>query len=176
MKIVFTGTESTFKSTLAKAIAEEFSLTYVPEFARTYLEEISPDTPIDPMPRQDYGKIEEGQLLSQKVNGYFALNGSGVFDTDGTVLFIWKEDKFDELDSRLLEIPEDVIYFLCHPNVDAGQDPLRVDAPRREELHKKYVALLSELPNRVIHLNESTLEGRMAKAQQVIKGLLNDTV
>lgn len=176
MKIVFTGTESTYKSTLAKAMAEEFSLTYVPEYARRYLEEFARGTPVDPMPRQDYDRIEEGQLLSQKSNDYFTLNGSGVFDTDGTVLYIWKKDKFGEIDIQLLEIPEDVIYFLCYPNVAAGQDPLRVDAQRREELHEKYVAVLSQLPNRVIHLNESTLEGRMVKAQQVIKGVLNDAV
>ena len=176
MKIVFTGTESTYKSTLAKALADEFSLNYVPEFARTYLEEIAPDTPVDPMPRQDFDRIEEGQLLSQKINSYFAVNGNGAFDTDGTVLYIWKKDKFGESDSELLEIPEDVIYFLCHPNVKAGQDPLRIDAQRREELHAKYLTVLSELPNRVIHLKENTLEKRMAKARKVIRGLLNDAV
>ena len=176
MKIVFTGTESTYKSTLAKAIADEFSLNYVPEYARTYLEEIAPSTPVDPMPRQDYDRIEEGQLLSQKTNGYFTRNAPGVFDTDGTVLYIWKKDKFGETDTQLLEIPEDIIYFLCYPNVEAGQDPLRVDAERREELHAQYQAVLSALPNRIIHLNENTLEGRMAKAQQVIRGLLNDAV
>ena len=176
MKIVFTGTESTYKSTLAKAIAEEFSLTYVPEYARTYLEEIAPGTPVDPMPRKDYDCIEEGQLLSQRNNGYYTHNGSGVFDTDGTVLHIWKEDKFGETDTLLLQIPEDIIYFLCHPNVEAGLDPLRVDAQRREELHAKYVAVLGELPNRIIHLNENTLESRMTKAMQVIRGLLNDAV
>ena len=83
------------------------------------------------MLRQDYDRIEEGQLLSQKTNGYFTRNASGVFDTDGTVR-IWKKDKFGETDIQLLEIPEDIIYFLCHPNVEAGQDPLRVDAQRRE--------------------------------------------
>lgn len=176
MKIVFTGTESTLKSTLAKAIAKEFSLIYVPEFARTYLEEIAPGTPVDPMPRQDYIRIEEGQLLSQKINGYFTKNTSGIFDTDGTVLYIWKQDKFGEIDAQLLDIPEDVIYFLCHPNVNAGKDPLRVDATRREELHAKYVAVLSALSNPVIQLNQDTLEGRMAKAQQVIRELLNNAV
>ena len=176
MKIVFTGTESTYKSTLAKASAEEFSMTYVAEFARTYLEEISSGTPVDPMPRAEYDRIEEGQLRNQKNNGYFTKNSSGIFDTDGTVLYIWKQDKFGKIDSQLLEIPEDVIYFLCHPNVEIGQDPLRVDAHRREELHEKYVALLSQLPNRVIHLNEKTLEDRMAKVKKVIAELLNDAV
>lgn len=176
MKIVFTGTESTFKSTLAKALADEFSLNYVPEFARTYLEEIAPDTPVDPMPRKDYDRIEEGQLLIQKNNDYFTLNGSGVFDTDGTVLYIWKQDKFGESDAHLLEIPEDIIYFLCHPNVKAGQDPLRIDARRRVELHETYLTVLGKLPNRVIHLNEDTLERRMAEARKVIRGLLNDAV
>ena len=176
MKIVFTGTESTYKSTLAKTVADEFSLTYVPEFARTYLEEIAPGTSVDPLPRQDYDRIEEGQLLRQKNNEYFTPNGSGVFDTDGTVLYIWKKDKFGESDAQLLEIPEDIIYFLCHPNVKAEQDPLRVDAQRREELHTKYLKVLGLLPNRVIHLKENTLESRRAKAKKVIRGLLNDTV
>lgn len=176
MKIVFTGAESTYKSTLAKAISAKFALNYVPEFARTYLEEFSPGTPVDPMPRSAYDQIEEGQLLLQNNNAYFTENGRGVFDTDGTVLHIWKQDKFGESDTQLLRIPEDVIYFLCYPNVKAGQDPLRVDVQRREELHQRYAALLSQLPNRVIHLNEETLEARIATAQKVIKELLNDAV
>lgn len=176
MKIVFTGTESTFKSTLAKAVAEEFSMSYIPEFARVYLEEIAPDTPVDPMPRSAYDRIEKGQLISQQNNHYFTQNGNVVFDTDGTVLHIWKQDKFGVTDPQLLDVPEDVIYFLCHPNVEACQDALRIDADRREELHLRYEALLRLLPNKVIHLNQESLEARLVHATKRTREILNHPV
>ena len=39
MRIVLYGPESTGKTTLAKALAEYYQTTWVPEFARTYLQE-----------------------------------------------------------------------------------------------------------------------------------------
>ena len=120
MHFVFTGTESTFKSTIAKKIAIHFNLLYIPEFARTYLEEISPNTQINPIVRKDYNLIEEGQLALLSSQGYFDSNQPKVFDTDGTVLHIWKTDKFDVIDHELLNIPSHIIYFLCYPNVEGG--------------------------------------------------------
>ena len=37
-KIIFTGPESTGKSTLAKKLSQLYNTVWVPEFARTYLE------------------------------------------------------------------------------------------------------------------------------------------
>ena len=65
MRIVVTGTESTYKSTLTKALAQQFSFVHTIEYAREYLEEIAPNTPVDPMPRADYDRIEQGQLQTQ---------------------------------------------------------------------------------------------------------------
>lgn len=176
MKIVFTGTESTYKSTLAKALAEEFAFIYVPEYARAYLENVAPNVPVDPMPRLHYDAIEKGQLQLQRTHGYFSKNTKAIFDTDATVLHIWKEDKFDERDLRLLDIPNDVVYFLCYPNVAAAVDPLRVDLERREELHQRYEKLLEQLPNKVIHLNQGSLEERLIFAKSVLEERLNDPV
>ena len=39
LRIVLYGPESTGKTTLAKALAEHYQTTWVPEFARTYLQE-----------------------------------------------------------------------------------------------------------------------------------------
>ncbi|MBA4737748.1 MAG: ATP-binding protein [Cryomorphaceae bacterium] len=176
MKIVVTGTESTYKSTLTQALAQQFSFVYTKEYAREYLEEIEPDTPVNPMPRADYDRIEQGQLQSQKSHGYFDNFGHRIFDTDGITLYIWKADKYGELDPKLLDIPEDVIYFLCYPNVPAGEDRLRIDAQRRTSLHGEYLNVLHRLPNKVIHLDQPTLEARLAYAQKSIEELLNDAV
>lgn len=176
MKIVFTGTESTFKSSLASALAEDFGVPYVPEYARTFLEDIAPETPIDPMPRAAYDTIEEGQLNLQCKHGYFSEGTSAIFDTDGTVLHLWKADKFDEVDDRLLAIPEDVIFCLCYPNVQAGADPLRVDEVRREELHERYKRLLSTLPNKVWHLDKPNFQDRYLQAKQYMQQYLDDTI
>ena len=176
MKIVVTGTESTYKSTLTRALAQQFSFVYTKEYAREYLEEIAPDTPTDPMPRADYDRIEQGQLQTQKSHGYLDNFGHRIFDTDGITLYIWKADKYGEIDPELLKVPEDVIYFLCYPNVPAGEDRLRIDSQRRTSLHREYLNVLNSLPNEVVHLDQPTLEGRLAYAKKTIKELLNDAV
>ena len=176
MHFVFTGTESTFKSTVATRIAMHFNLLYIPEFARTYLEEISPNTQIKPIARKDYNLIEEGQLALLSSQGYFDSNQPKVFDTDGTVLHIWKTDKFDVIDHELLNIPSHIIYFLCYPNVEGAYDPLRMDLDRRDVLHEQYVNVLKELPNTTIHLNQETLEERVIFATTQIERLLNDSI
>ena len=176
MHFVFTGTESTFKSTISKKIAEHFNLLCIPEYARTFLEAIAPNTQINPMTREDYNLIEEGQLALLTSQGYFNSDETKVFDTDGTVLHVWKTDKFDIVDNELLDIPNHIIYFLCYPNVNAAYDPLRVDSERRDYLHKRYVNVLNKLPNTTIHLNHETLEERVLFAKTEIKRLLNDSI
>ena len=176
MHFVFTGTESTFKSAISKKIAAHFNLIYIPEYARTYLEEIAPTTQINPIPREDYDRIEEGQLTLLTAHGYFNSNQPKVFDTDGTVLHIWKTDKFDVVDYELLDIPNHIIYFLCYPNVEAAHDPLRLDSERRGDLHKQYVNVLNELPNATIHLDQETLDERVLFAKTEIERLLNDSI
>ncbi len=176
MKIVVTGAESTYKSTLTKMLATKYSFVHTSEYAREYLEEIAPNTPVDPIPRADYDRIEQGQLQLQKSQGYFHTNGHRIFDTDGITLYIWKADKYGEIDTELLDIPEDVIYFLCYPNVPAGKDRLRIDSERRAKLHREYLDLLNSLPNNVLHLDQPTLEGRLACARKTIEELLNNAV
>ena len=110
--------------------------------------------------------IEEGQLALLTSQGYFNSDETKVFDTDGTVLHVWKTDKFDVVDNELLDIPNHIIYFLCYPNVNAAYDPLRTDSERRDYLHKRYVNVLNKLPNTTIHLNHETLEERVLSPRQ----------
>ena len=175
MHFVFTGTESTFKSTISKKIAAHFNLLCIPEYARTYLE-ASPNKQINPMTRADYNLIEEGQLALLTSQGYYNSDQTKVFDTDGTVLHVWKTDKFDVVDDELLNIPNHIIYFLCYPNVKGAYDPLRIDLERRDYLHKQYVNVLNELPNTTIHLYHETLEERLLFAKTEIERLLNDSI
>lgn len=175
MHFVFTGTESTFKSTISKKIAAHFNLLCIPEYARTYLE-ASPNTQINPMTRADYNLIEEGQLALLTSQGYYNSDQTKVFDTDSIVLHVWKTDKFDVVDDELLNIPNHIIYFLCYPNVKGAYDPLRIDLERRDYLHKQYVNVLNELPNTTIHLYHETLEERLLFAKTEIERLLNDSI
>ncbi len=176
MHIVFTGTESTFKTAIAKRIAAHFNLSYVPEYSRTYLEEIAPYTKITPLSKEDYDRIEEGQLALLYSQGYYDFQQPKIFDTDGMVLHIWKADKFDCVDDKLLEIPRHIVYFLCYPNVAPVEDPLRVDIERRDVLHEKYMDVLNQLPNTIIHLNQVTLENRVLFATTEIQRLLNHSI
>ena len=55
-KIILTGPESSGKTTLAKQLAERFQTTWVPEFARTYLDNLT-----RPYREDDLLRIAQGQ-------------------------------------------------------------------------------------------------------------------
>ena len=60
-QIIFTGPESSGKTTLAKLAAEHYSTHWLAEYARTYLAEIN-----YPYQVADLLKIAEGQVASQQ--------------------------------------------------------------------------------------------------------------
>ena len=121
-KIVIIGPESTGKSTLSKALAEQLNTVWVPEYARTYLEERGQEYHYE-----DLTAIAKGQLASEdewakQANKYL------ICDTDLYVLKVWSEHKYGKVDAFILESIAQRhydAYILCDIDMPWDEDPLR---------------------------------------------------
>jgi len=153
MRIAFTGTESSGKTTLSQWLANELSdSVFIPEFAREYLEE-----------RQLTRATEEDfQLIIRfQCERFIQSNERNyqIFDTDIFVLRIWNDEVF-KLKLPELEILPSYkmdIHFLCAPDVEWEADPLRSvpEETERTRLFENYKANLIEANSNFVVLHGS---------------------
>jgi len=170
MHLIFTGVESTFKSTLAKAVGEALAREVCGGFAREYLDGLDPKPSMHSFPKEHFEAIARGQLLTQKNSGYYET-GQQIFDTDGLTLAVWGSDKYGVEDSQWLAPGGPSFYLLCAPTNTYTEEEYRVDGHRREELHQKFVDLLKELGRPYLILREPVFEDRLYEALRIIKEL-----
>ncbi len=134
-KIVFTGPESTGKTTLCTAVASHFQITYVKETARDYLIQLDRKYNYDDLLQIAKLQIEEEDRIT-------ALNQKYLFcDTDLLTIKIWSYDKFKKCDEWILNELNNSsaeIYFLCVPEIPWQFDAQREDETRLNELLEIY--------------------------------------
>lgn len=124
-KVVVIGPESTGKSTLSAALANELSTVWVPEYARTYL-----DTLHRPYTEADLLSIANGQLASEDSLSATATN-TLICDTDLYVVKVWSEHKYGRCHSHILEAiaaRHYDLYLLTYIDIDWQQDHQREHA------------------------------------------------
>jgi nicotinamide riboside kinase len=161
-RFAVTGPESSGKTTLAIALAEQYAGIFIPEFARGYLEQKNGIYSIE-----DLDRIAEKQLaLWEEVSAEKIL----FCDTEMLVLKIWSEFKYGTFSRFILEAfrqQQFEHYFLCRPDIDWEEDPLRENPEDREELFERY---LSELKKQQIPFTivEGSLENRMNICADII--------
>ena len=138
MKIVFTGPESTGKTTLSSWLSNEAGIPLVSEMARIYLQPIGLDYTA-------HHVREIGLLQHFEENQYKKQHKQIICDTDLLTILIWLEVKFNIADDHLLDLwlssPVD-LYFLCMPDIPWVDDPLRespLDRDQLSGLYKKYL-------------------------------------
>lgn len=169
LKFAITGPESTGKSTLSKQLAEHFQTTWVPEFARNYLQQL---------PRQyredDLLKIAIGQKELEESQ---ALHAQQLLfcDTENIVLKIWSNVRYNHCHANILqciELQQYIHYFLCDIDIPWVEDPLREHPHMRQDLFNMYVDELSfyNFPFTVISGDEKT---RLKIAIDIVNGILN---
>ena len=156
MRIAFTGPESSGKTTLSKWLSTELSDSdYIPEFAREYLEERK----IVRACENDFIQIVKNQCSLFKKS---TSSNHQIFDTDLFVLRIWNDEVF-QLKLPELEIVPSFnmdIHFLCAPDVEWEEDPLR-NVPAQSErirLFESYKSNLLEANSNFVVLNGSVDE------------------
>jgi nicotinamide riboside kinase len=158
LRIAFTGPESSGKTTLARWTANFFSLPYIPEFAREYLEE-----------KPQYQEADLVFMAQKQVEWW--PQGALVADTEMHVFQIWSQEKFERLDAKIYtELNRQVFdhYFLCAPDIPWEEDPLRENPLDRERLFTIYEnELLAHLRNFTV------LRGDLQTRQEVIKVIIS---
>lgn len=148
-KIVFSGPESTGKTTLATRLAIHLREPMVAEYATYYLSLKETRYTLN-----DIINILKGQ---NRWELFFAgqANKFLICDTDPLVLYVWAKDKFgiipDEIVSELRNDNYDV-RFLCPPDTPWIPGPFREDRANRERLYKEYLAACEEFGLKKIEL------------------------
>lgn len=166
MRIAFTGPESSGKTTFSKWLSKELSNSdCILEFAREYLEErkiIS--TSVD-----DFTAIVRKQC---SLFNEAPTTEHQIFDTDIFVLRVWNEEVYQLKLTELEILPtyKMDIHFLCAPDIEWEEDPLRSapDLSERLRLFEKYKTELIHHQTRFV-----ILEGTRLQKESTILSSLN---
>ncbi|WP_187264155.1 AAA family ATPase [Pontibacter beigongshangensis] len=142
LKISVTGPESTGKSTISEKLAQHYQTVWVPEYARSYLSNLS-----RPYTLADIEAIARGQLrqeaeLAQKANTLLFA------DTDLLVLKIWSENAFGHCPAWILEKLEQQpynLYLLMGVDLPWEPDPQREHPHLRQYFYDLYKKELQRL-------------------------------
>ena len=157
--LVFTGPESSGKSTLAERYAYEYGLPLVREYARTYLEKIGTN-----YTEKDVEAIAAGQLRAEAL---VTPCSTIVCDTDLLTIFIWKQEKYGKTElewARILAGYTNRRYILCWPDMPWEYDVLRENKNDRHRLFDAYKKVLVEFG-----LSYWEVKGDVEKRMEVIK-------
>jgi nicotinamide riboside kinase len=134
MRIAILGPESSGKSTLAKALANELKIDFTEEYSRVYLNDIGRE-----YHQNDLLEIAKGQIkLWKKYDGE-----SFISDSEMIVLKVWYDMKYKQSHNFLVDAVNKQLfdlYLLCEPDLAWQPDPMR-ESPKlsdRKELFNLY--------------------------------------
>ncbi len=140
-KIAIVGPESTGKSTLSQALAQQFGAGWVPEYARQYLNELGREYHKD-----DLLSIAKGQLAMEDEA---CKKHDLVFcDTNLLVIKIWSDYKYGECDAWITQKIQERKYdlhLLTFIDLPWQDDAQREHPHAREELFRIYENELKKL-------------------------------
>jgi NadR type nicotinamide-nucleotide adenylyltransferase len=145
VRIGIIGPESTGKSSLARYLANRYKGTYVPEYARTYVERKgTTDVTFDELCEIAHRQIEE---IEQITNSQQPI---AFFDTELIVTKVWFDYSFGRvpqwLEEAIKRYPMDV-YLLTYPDLPWIPDKARSNGSDaiRKELFDRYEAEIQAL-------------------------------
>ncbi len=165
-KIVFTGPESSGKTTITKTTSKAYASAWLSEYARVYLNQLN-----RPYIAADLINIAEGQLLAQQAFEQNHADQSFLFfDTSLLVIKVWSIFKYGfynfKLDQLLRQNLPDV-YFLCDWHIPWEFDPLRETPNDRAALFAIYKRELTALNVPFFEL-VGTNEERLIRVKKVL--------
>ena len=153
MKVGIIGPESTGKSSLARYLARRYNGTYIPEYARDYVERKgSTEVTRDELCEIARYQIEELERLRSNSASGLTSNSEAVyfFDTELIVTKVWFDYAFGRvpewLNEAILHYPMDV-YLLTYPDLPWIPDPARSNGSDaiRLELFLRYESEIQAL-------------------------------
>ena len=164
LKVILTGAESSGKTTLATQLAAQFDCPLVPEYARTYLNQLK-----RPYEYADLAAIAEGQVkLEQKS---VMRTNLLICDTDLLTIYIWSMYKYKRCEQWIVErlqVTDQRLYLLCDPRIPWESDPLREHPEERAAIDEYYEKALMQFGKSYVKMTGSEAE-RLAKATQFIR-------
>jgi nicotinamide riboside kinase len=162
--IVFTGPESSGKSTMAEDLSREMYLPCVPECARLYMRD-----------KRDYVQ-EDLYRIAIMQEAYEAQISSALVlcDTDLLTLYIWMVEVYGLCDLNWLSTLSlaNKHYLLCTPDVPWEYDPLRENPHDRDRLYDVYKDTLDMLKLRYTVISGNDLHERKDLCKSVIRTYL----
>lgn len=167
-KVTIVGPECTGKTDLSQYLAAHFNTTWVPEYARAYLDKLN-----HAYEKTDLTKIAHGQLRMED-EWMQDANGVLICDTNLIVIKVWSEEKYGNCDPEILKMMQGRHYdLLLLTNIDVPweNDPQREHRDRREYFWNLYCqeAAGSGIPTVEI---SGPKEERQKKAVQGIEKIL----
>jgi NadR type nicotinamide-nucleotide adenylyltransferase len=176
IRIVFTGSESTGKSTLAAAVATHYGVEVVPEFVRAFAEQRG-----GVIEFSDHGPIARGQMaledeyVARAMRMAAALPALVIQDTDLLSTVVYCRHYFGSCpewieDAARARRPD--LYLLCGTDVPWVADGVRDRGHMREEMQELFVAAVaaSQAANASI---SGAADVRLARAIDIIDQLMN---
>ena len=164
-KIVFTGPESSGKSTLARLIAHEFDCPLVPELANAYLSVLPGSYTTDHVVELARHQIAVESSLGG-LAGEFLVCDTSIFVPRMWLMYrfgltdLWIEEEFRRGGDRL--------YFLCAPEIPWQKDVFRENPADRWSLFHMYHKHLAE--NQCSYkVLRGSLEARVATVKEVMQ-------
>ena len=166
-KVVLTGSESSGKTTLARALATHYGAPYADEFVREFA---ARKGAID---FSDHGPIARGQMASE--DAAIARAGPVVFlDTDLVSTVVYCEHYFGRSPEWIVDEARrraGDLYLLLKPDVPWAADGIRDRGDRRDEMHALFQSMLEALG---LHYEEigGDADARLARAVSAVDALL----
>jgi len=146
--LVFTGPESSGKTTSAERIAMEYQLPLVKEYAREYLTKHGREYTLE-----DIRNIAKKQVELERQA--YQENPLIICDTDIVILEIWALEKYRTSLGIKDELADKKHYLLCYPDIPWEPDSLRENPEDRMRLFERYTHYLRDLNVTVTVLTES---------------------
>lgn len=166
------GPESTGKSTLSEALAAVLQTVWVPEYARSYLDNLNRDYEENDLLTIAKGQIKTEDELLEKAQELL------ICDTDLNVLKVWAEHKYKRCDKWILEQiaqRQYDLYLLTYIDIPWQEDPLREhpEETMRQYFYDQYqdIVINSGLPFAII---KGSHEERLSTALKSIKSLIQN--
>lgn len=168
VRVVLTGSESTGKTTLARSLAEELGVPWVPEYVREYL-----DGKGAPLTREDVEPIARGQMAREDEGRQ--TGGLLILDTDLVSTTVYARYYYGSCPHWIEQAARERrghLYLLLHPDVPWVADGAQRDRPgARQELHELFRIALEAIGAPVVDVRGSWAT-RMKTARDATLALL----
>jgi len=136
LKIVITGPESTGKSTLSEQLAKHYHTVYIPEYARSYVENLNRPYTFEDVEHIAKQQVEDAKAYELKANKLLFL------DTYLIITKVWFDVVYQHCPEWIIDAirQSDIdLFLLCSTDLPWEADKVRENGGEmREELHHIY--------------------------------------